>query len=74
MDVGGTGPRTFEGQLVTLNEDADGVSHELFGDLEDIGWHSSREKDDLSILRQKLEHYDQTHQHTATNRPKRPTK
>lgn len=46
---------TFEGKLVLLDEDTDGVAHELGGDLEDILGHSSGQKDDLGALGQKLE-------------------
>lgn len=46
---------TFEGKLVLLDEDADGVTHELGGDLEDVLGHGGGEKDDLGALGQKLE-------------------
>lgn len=46
---------TFQGQLVTLDENADGVAHELFGDLENLLRHGSREQDTLGVLGQELE-------------------
>lgn len=46
---------TFEGKLVLLDEDADGVAHELLGDLEDVGGHGGGEKDDLGGLGEELE-------------------
>ena len=46
---------TFEGKLVLLDEDTDGVTHELGGDLEDILGHGGGEKDDLGGLGEQLE-------------------
>jgi hypothetical protein len=46
---------TFKGKLILLDQDADGVTHELGGDLEDVLGHGGGQKDDLSGLRQKLE-------------------
>jgi hypothetical protein len=46
---------TFEGQLVLLDQDADGVAHELGGDLEDVLGHGSGQENDLGRLGQKLE-------------------
>lgn len=46
---------TFEGKLVLLDEDTDGVTHELGGDLEDVLGHGGREEDDLGGLREQLE-------------------
>jgi hypothetical protein len=46
---------TFEGKLVLLNQDADGVAHELGGDLEDVLGHGSGQENDLGGLGQKLE-------------------
>ena len=46
---------TFEGKLVLLDKDTDGVAHELGGDLEDVLGHGSGQKDDLGALGQKLE-------------------
>jgi hypothetical protein len=46
---------TFEGKLVLLDEDTDGVAHELGGDLKDVLGHGGGEKDDLGGLGQELE-------------------
>jgi hypothetical protein len=46
---------TFEGQLITLDKDADGVTHELLGDLEDISGHGRRQEDNLGVLGKELE-------------------
>jgi len=46
---------TFEGKLVLLDEDTDGVTHELGGDLEDVLGHGGREKDNLGGLGEELE-------------------
>lgn len=46
---------TFKGQLVPLDQDPDGFTHELLRDLQYVGGHGGREKHDLSVLRQKLE-------------------
>lgn len=46
---------TFEGQLVALDENTDGVTHELLGDLEDLSGHCSRKEDNLGILGEELE-------------------
>lgn len=46
---------TFEGKLVLLDEDTDGVTHELGGDLEHILRHGGREQDDLGGLWEQLE-------------------
>lgn len=46
---------TFEGELISLDENADGVTHELLGDLKDVLWHGSGEEYDLGVLRQELE-------------------
>jgi hypothetical protein len=46
---------TFEGKLVLLDEDTDGVAHELGGDLEDVLGHGSGQENDLGGLGQKLE-------------------
>ena len=47
---------TFEGQLVSLDQDSDGFSHELLGDFQDVLRHGSREEDDLGVLREELEY------------------
>jgi hypothetical protein len=46
---------TFEGKLVLLDEDTDGVAHELGGDLEDVLGHGGGQEDDLGGLREQLE-------------------
>ena len=46
---------TLQGELVLLDEDADGVAHELGGDLEDVLGHGGGEEDNLGALGQKLE-------------------
>ena len=46
---------TFQGKLVLLDQDADGVAHELLGDLKHVCGHSSREEDDLGVLGEELE-------------------
>lgn len=46
---------TFKGKFGLLDQDADGVTHELGGDLQDVWGHGSREKDDLGGLGQELE-------------------
>lgn len=46
---------TFEGKLVLLDENADGVTHELGGDLEHILGHGGGKEDNLGGLGQKLE-------------------
>ena len=46
---------TLQGKLVLLDQNADGVAHELGRDLEDILRHGGREQDDLGGLRQQLE-------------------
>ena len=44
--------QAFKRQLVTLDENANGVGHELGGHLQNIIWKSSRDDDDLSRRRQ----------------------
>ena len=39
---------SFESEFVFLDEDANGIAHELLGDFEDVGRHGCREKDCLS--------------------------
>ena len=46
---------TFKGKLVLLDENTDGVAHELGGDLEDVLGHGGGQKNDLGGLGQKLE-------------------
>lgn len=46
---------TLEGELILLDEDTDGVAHELGGDLENVLRHGGGQKDDLGRLGQELE-------------------
>jgi len=46
---------TFKSQLVTLDENTDGVAHEFGGDLEDIGRHGGGEEDNLGRRGEELE-------------------
>ena len=46
---------TFKGELVALNENADGVAHEALGDLEHVGGHGGREQHNLNAAREELE-------------------
>jgi len=46
---------TLEGELVLLDEDADRVTHEPLGDLEDVEGHGSRKEAHLDRLREELE-------------------
>lgn len=46
---------TLKGKLVTLDENTDGVTHELLGDLKDVLGHGSREEDDLGLSGEELE-------------------
>ena len=46
---------TFKSKFVLLDENADGVAHELGGDLEDILGHGGGQKDNLGGLGQELE-------------------
>ena len=46
---------TLEGELVLLDEDADGVAHEPLGHLEDVEGHGGGEKADLDRLGEELE-------------------
>lgn len=48
---------TLQSQLVTLDENPDGVTHELFGDLQNLGGHGGGEKGDLCIARKELENF-----------------
>jgi len=47
---------TFQSQLIPLHKNLDRLPHEFLRHLQHVGRHSSREKDDLSVLRQQLEH------------------
>lgn len=38
---------TLEGELFFLHQDANGVSHELLGHLQHLGWHGGREQNHL---------------------------
>ena len=42
---------TFERQFITFDENPDGITHELFSNLQDVCWHRGREKHDLGVLR-----------------------
>lgn len=46
---------TLQGKLVLLDQDTNGVAHELGGDLEDILGHGSGQQNHLGGLRQQLE-------------------
>lgn len=46
---------TFKGQLVLLDQNADGVTHELGGDLQNILGHGGGQQNDLDLLWEKLE-------------------
>jgi len=46
---------TLEGQFGLLDQDTNGIAHELGGDLEHILGHGGGEKNDLGGLREKLE-------------------
>lgn len=46
---------TFEGELVFLDENTNGVAHELGGDLQDVLGHGGGKKDNLSGLGEELE-------------------
>ena len=46
---------TFQGELILFDENPDGVSHELFGDFEDIRRHCGGKKNHLGLSRKELE-------------------
>lgn len=46
---------TFEGELVLLDENTDGVTHELGGDLEDVLGHGGGKENNLGRLGEELE-------------------
>lgn len=46
---------TLQGKLILLDQDTDGVAHELGGDLKNVLGHGSRQKDDLGGLGKELE-------------------
>jgi hypothetical protein len=46
---------TLKGKLVLLDQDTDGVTHELGGDLKNVLGHGSGEQNDLGGLRKELE-------------------
>ena len=46
---------TFKGKFLLLDQDTDGVAHELGGDLKDILGHGGREQDNLGRLGEELE-------------------
>lgn len=45
----------LEGQLIALDENSHGITHELLGDLEDISRHGGGEQDNLGVLGKELE-------------------
>ena len=47
---------TLEGQLLLLDEDSDGITHEAGGHLQDLGGHGGREKHHLDVGVQVPEH------------------
>ena len=47
---------TFQRQLIPLDKDPNRLSHELLRHLEHIRRHRGREKNDLGVLREELEH------------------
>lgn len=46
---------TLEGQLVLLDQDTDGVAHELGGNLHNLGGHGGRQEDNLGAWGETLE-------------------
>ena len=46
---------TLEGELVALDEDADGIAHEALGHIEDLKGHRGREQSHLHALGEELE-------------------
>lgn len=46
---------TFQGQLVTLDKDADGIAHKVVGDFQNLSLQSGRDEDDLDGGREALE-------------------
>ena len=46
---------TLEGKLVSLDENPDGVSHELLGNVKNVGGHGGGEQDDLGLGGEELE-------------------
>jgi hypothetical protein len=46
---------TLKGKLVTLDENTDGVAHELLGNLKNVVGHGSGQEDDLGLGGKKLE-------------------
>lgn len=48
-------PDTLEGKLVSLDQDPDGVSHELLGHVKDVLGHGGRQEDDLGLGGEELE-------------------
>jgi hypothetical protein len=47
---------TFQGQFIPLDKDPNRLSHKLLRHLQHIRGHGGREKNDLSVLREELEH------------------
>jgi hypothetical protein len=46
---------TFKSEFVLLDEDADGIAHELLGDFKDVRRHCGREEDGLGVVGEELE-------------------
>ena len=42
---------TLKGKLFFLHQDANGLSHELLGDLQHLRWHGGRQQDHLEKVR-----------------------
>ena len=48
---------TFEGQVLTLDEDLLWVTHEMLGESQDVVWHGGGEESDLDVTGQELEDF-----------------
>ena len=46
---------TLKSQFISLDKNPDRIAHELLGDVENVRGHGSRKKNNLSVLRKKLE-------------------
>ena len=64
---------TFKGQLIALDKNSDGITHELLGDLEDISRHGGGEENDLGILGKELEDWDSVRSHIISRISEGPT-
>ena len=47
---------TLKSELLFLDQDSDGISHELFRDVQHIRRHGGRQQDDLYVVRHLCEH------------------